>query len=368
MTRTAIFAALVLLGALLPAQSALATTDFTVVPFEFDPFDTHLVAAQWRRGIGCPTEATTRPFLPPDFTTLGPPTPFTDPACPSGDSKDTRNEGLLLAKTGPTNNDASAGAVINGVKGTALTELGYDIRKPGANNNDPRGSHCGAGAPRFNIVSKGQRFFIGCNSPPPNEDDPGLGWQRLRWGGSAPLMAFGPGCGAVQPCEITGITVDRLSIVFDEGQDTGPDNFGAAVLDNVDVNGTMVGQGPAGPERSDEDHGHGETDKHHDFQFHDSPSRPESSSMSFWDPDQDIKVQSINGARSVTYTGTCVTYVGDALLNEEPGYDVTFAACSASLLGVGLGTMSITVTSPAGLVYQETNAPLISGEVALHPQ
>ena len=73
-------------------------------------------------------------------------------------------------------------------------------------------------------------------------------------------MAFGPGCGPIQPCEITGITVDRLSIVFDEGQDTGPDNFGAAVLDNIDVNGTMVGQGPAGPERNDEDHGHGETD------------------------------------------------------------------------------------------------------------
>jgi hypothetical protein len=31
--------------------------------------------------------------------------------------------------------------------------------------------------------------------------------------------------------------------VFDEGQDTTPDNFGLAVLDNIDVNGTLVGRG-----------------------------------------------------------------------------------------------------------------------------
>ena len=40
-----------------------------------------------------------------------------------------------------------------------------------------------------------------------------------------------------------GVTVDRISIVFDEGQDTGtPDNFGAAFLDNIDVNGTLIGK------------------------------------------------------------------------------------------------------------------------------
>jgi hypothetical protein len=51
-------------------------------------------------------------------------------ACPTGDTKDKRNEGLLLAKTGPTNNSAGATADLKGVKDTTLTELGYDIRKP----------------------------------------------------------------------------------------------------------------------------------------------------------------------------------------------------------------------------------------------
>jgi len=37
--------------------------------------------------------------------------------------------------------------------------------------------------------------------------------------------------------------VTRIVIVFDEGTDTGPDFFGAAILDNIDVNGTLVGEG-----------------------------------------------------------------------------------------------------------------------------
>src|SRR5438477_657120 len=133
MKRSMVLFALTFLGALATAQVTFAQGSFTVVPFEFDPFGTHLVAAEWREGLGCPTNATTRPFNPlPPFNLLGP-TPYTDPACPIGaaDPQDKRNEGLLLAKTGPTNDDASAGPVIQGVKGTALAELGYDLRKPG---------------------------------------------------------------------------------------------------------------------------------------------------------------------------------------------------------------------------------------------
>jgi hypothetical protein len=89
-----------------------------VDPFQFDPSKTELVRARWLRGTGCPTNATVT-------TGSG---PFTDPACPSGDLKDKKNEGLLLVKTGPTPNNAAAGAEVKGVKGIMLTELGYDIR------------------------------------------------------------------------------------------------------------------------------------------------------------------------------------------------------------------------------------------------
>jgi hypothetical protein len=37
--------------------------------------------------------------------------------------------------------------------------------------------------------------------------------------------------------------VRRILIIFDEGQDAGPDFFGAAILDNIDVNGALVGHG-----------------------------------------------------------------------------------------------------------------------------
>src|SRR5262249_28549904 len=141
-------------------------------------------------------------------------------------------------------NNASATAKLKGVKGTDLTELGYDIRKP-SSATDPRGSHCGAGAPRFNIVGQdGTVYFVACNSPAPTSDtsEGASGeWQRLRWGGSSPLMAFGPS----GLTDITRLKVKSISIVFDEGQDAGPDNFGLAVLDNIDVNSLLVGRGPS---------------------------------------------------------------------------------------------------------------------------
>src|SRR5256884_6277584 len=49
------------------------------------------------------------------------------------------------------------------------TELGYDIRKFGpGTHSGPQGSHCGAGAPRFNVSTSIGFFFLGCSSPPPN--------------------------------------------------------------------------------------------------------------------------------------------------------------------------------------------------------
>jgi len=48
--------------------------------------------------------------------------------------------------------------------------------------------------------------------------------------------------------------------VFDEGQDTGPDNFGLAVLDNIDVNGMLVG---SHEDRSDHDKDKDKHKNHH---------------------------------------------------------------------------------------------------------
>jgi hypothetical protein len=228
---------LLVLAPIFVAGAAYADRVFNHVdPFEFDPADTRLVQATWLPGIGCPTNAR----ISPNGTDT---TPFTDTACPTGDSRDRQNQGLLLVKTGPTANDASAGARLKNVPST-VTELGYDIRKPAS--VDPRGSHCGAGAPRFNIETRdGHIFFIGCNSPPATtQTSSATGWTRLRWG--AATVAFGQLGGVAT---LGSLNVKAIEIIFDEGQDASgaPDQFGAAVLDNIDVNGKLVGQGPTEP-------------------------------------------------------------------------------------------------------------------------
>ena len=229
---------------LFAAAAFAAVQHFQVKPDEFDPAHTHLVQGAWLDGIGCPTEASTTAD------------PYTDPACATGDREDNRVQGLLLAKTGPTANVASAFARIDNVKGETLTELGWDIRKPGTElSAGVRGSHCGAGAPRWNITARNPAtgeegsFFIGCNSPPAPVQTPGVGFVRMRWGGAVPLLAFptgaNPACTVIAGvCDIRNFELRSLAIVFDEGYDTPPDNFGLAILDNIDVNGVLVGKGP----------------------------------------------------------------------------------------------------------------------------
>lgn len=236
---------------LVAAGGALAATMLrSVKADEFDPGKTHLVNGAWLEGIGCPTDATIA--IPnAEFNGIGSFGTYTDPACATGDPKDKTVEGLLLAKTGPSvTNFAAAGAKLQGVKGLVLSEIGYDIRKPGTDNDDARGSHCGAGAPRFEILTEeGEFYFLGCNSPEPTTTVAGdaIGFMRLTWGNGTPgsVMAFNASAGFV--FEAITDPIASISIVFDEGDDTGPDNFGIAVLDNINVNGVRVGRGNTDP-------------------------------------------------------------------------------------------------------------------------
>ena len=212
------------------AAVAVAGKQFDQVkPREFDPAKTYLVQAEWLSGIGCPTNAAISSDGENQTGT------YTDPACPAASSpRDRKVEGLLLAKTGPTANFASAVADLRHVPAT-VTELGFDIRKQGGSAS-PLGSHCGAGSPRFNVTTATGTSFIGCNSPPATTQVLGNGWTRLTY-----TVAF------------TG--VKQISIVFDEGQDAGPDFFGLAVLDNINVNGDRVGSSGSNDHDDDDDHG-----------------------------------------------------------------------------------------------------------------
>jgi hypothetical protein len=144
------------------------------------------------------------------------------------------NHALLLQKLGATSNCAAPGATITGVGGLTLSELGYDSRNDG---------HCGAGAPRFNVVmSNDGLHFIGCAAGPvsggPLTDPQGKTWTRKRWSPADlanPVITF-------PPITAASGTVVSIDIIFDEGDDTGPDFTGTSHLDNIDINKVLIGK------------------------------------------------------------------------------------------------------------------------------
>jgi hypothetical protein len=220
---------LVLCGAaaLVVVGVAAAAPFKSVKPGTYDPKGTKLARASWQIALGCPTDSR----VTYDGSTVD---SYTDPACETG-GPDSKNYGLLLVKTGPTGNYASAFAVLKNVP-SSVTELGYDLRKAGGDQGDPRGSHCGAGAPRFNVTdTTGATYFVGCNSTltVPTVADSSDAWLRLRWSTATD---------GTTTVALSSLEVKSIAIVLDEGTDTGPDNVGLAVLDNIDIDGTMVGK------------------------------------------------------------------------------------------------------------------------------
>ena len=138
---------------------------------------------------------------------------------------------LLLDKSGPTANCAAAGASITKVKGITLTEVGYDVRNDG---------DCSANAPRFEIVMSDGLHTVGCAAGLVTEtltDRHGRTWSRKRWT-TADLV--NPALTS-PPITSSSGTVLSMAIVFDDGDDAGPES-GQTFLDNIDVNGTLMGK------------------------------------------------------------------------------------------------------------------------------
>lgn len=123
---------------------------------------------------------------------------------------------LYLQKFALTADCSAAGATVNGVNGITLTELNFDYRNDG---------HCGAGAPRYNVVTTDNvTHFFGCFYG--THTLVGTDWTHVEF---APTDGFP----AVTPTEV----VQSIDIVFDEGTDQGR---GYAYLDNFSVNGQII--------------------------------------------------------------------------------------------------------------------------------
>lgn len=134
---------------------------------------------------------------------------------------------LVLAKNCPTATNASAGAdIVTALEGqdvSMLTELNFEYET---------GGHCGAGAPRFNVVVAGQTYFLGCSAG--THTDLGNGWTRVEFTSTDFAAAGIPTTG----------TLDDVYVVFDEGTDTPAGGTigtpGTVTLDNFSVNGDVV--------------------------------------------------------------------------------------------------------------------------------
>lgn len=176
----------VAVAAFLALTGGSAQAQFQVVPFTFNPDNACNVVSQWQNGV------------------------------------------LVMQKNCATATNAAAGAdIISPLEGQSisnLSELNFDVQN---------GGHCGAGAPRFNVVVSGTTYFLGCTQGV--HTDLGNGWTHVVFTAADFAAAGIPTSG----------TLDDLMIIFDEGTDTPAGGTigtpGQVAIDNISVNGDVVG-------------------------------------------------------------------------------------------------------------------------------
>jgi hypothetical protein len=235
MKRLYVLVAVIAIVAFMPAGRAAADNEnngLQAVPFTFVgtaadcapyPAGSRIVTAAWLAGMGLPDNGGAN---------------TSDADLATNPNKSDPHSGLLLNKNGPTADCSSSGARITGVRGMTVTagfEVGFDYRL---------GTHCGAGAPRFNIDTDQGFFFVGCaaaaQSPAPQ--DP-LQWFRMRSVLATCTTPCSPG-----PIPV-GARINSISILYDEGTDnpvgtSDPAGVGLAVVDNIYINGQYIRSGP----------------------------------------------------------------------------------------------------------------------------
>ena len=112
--------------------------------------------------------------------------------------------------------------MIRSVEGITLTELGFDMRT---------GGQCTSTSPRFVVVTSDEVVHkIGCSTGT-SQPAPAAGWTRLRFDPTNPAQT--------SPAIAAGSRVKSIYLVLDSGPETGSS---MVVLDNIDVNGTLIGK------------------------------------------------------------------------------------------------------------------------------
>lgn len=147
---------------------------------------------------------------------------------------------IFLQKLGATSNCAAAGVdIISSLEGQPVgnvTELNFEYKN---------GGHCGGGAPRFNLELNGSsNAFLGCNNVVGTPSTT-PGWTHVEFT-AAQIQAAVVAAGG-SPTD----TLTDLYIIFDEGTDTPTPGAGTVNIDNISVNGAVVGS-PTSPSSGDQ--------------------------------------------------------------------------------------------------------------------
>jgi hypothetical protein len=187
------------------AFAASASARISIDPGVFDPDQVGTITSKWKQKAGLPeTDAGGKRW------------------------------GLLQGKEGALTDNASAFAIVKGVKGSSLAGgLGFAYN-----------GYCGAGAPRFNITLKdGSSYFGGgcANGISTPVAGAPTGWFHVELTDANVVPADGssgpwPGFGNVE--------VKRISLLFDE--------VGQTTLDNIRIGKRVVGA----PNRKQHHHSH----------------------------------------------------------------------------------------------------------------
>ncbi|HYL16660.1 MAG TPA: hypothetical protein VEV41_26735, partial [Terriglobales bacterium] len=164
----------------------------TAQPYTYDPSNTGAVSAGWVPGAGVPG---------------------------SSSSSDPANQGLVLVNNASTSSKARAGVIFRNVQGITLSVLGFDIRQ---------GSLCTGKGPYFIIVTNDDVVHTIGGCPTANlQATPANGWSRFRFD---PAQASPP---------IASVSIVKsTALMLDAGPEAGA---GLLVLDNLDINGTTIG-------------------------------------------------------------------------------------------------------------------------------
>ena len=228
MRRALVLVTVAALVGLLPGGAVADENKAQAVPFTFvgtaaecapSPAGSRIVTAAWLGGMGLPDDGGDTAFN-------GVPDTAKDP-----------HYGLLLSKNGPSPDCSSAGARILGARGMSVDAtftLGFDFRN---------GGHCGAGAPRFNVVvtpptgPNTSHFVGGCangvQTPAPQD---AVEWTRARFAAAQQFPSIPPGS-----------TIVSITLLYDEGTDTAsaqdPNGVGLAVVDNIFIDGQFIRTG-----------------------------------------------------------------------------------------------------------------------------